>query len=130
MTVHDISDALIARALDAQAWHYGHTPDGQITFTFDAGSFVAAVEGAEGEILVVTALIDAPSTDTSAIDDVLDEWHRTRPWPKAWRDGDGVVAELAGYFPAGLSLEQMRTQLRCAVGSTTALATRLAAEGA
>lgn len=128
MIVHNVSDALIARALDAEGWDYGHTPDGQITTTFDAASFVVAVEGAEEEILVVTGLIDASFTDTAALDDVLDEWHRSRPWPKAWRDGDRVVTEVAGYFPAGLSLEQARTQLRCAVGSTAALAGRLAGE--
>lgn len=129
MTVHDLSDALIARALDAEGWDYAHTPDGQITLTFGDASFVTSVQG---DVLLTHGLIDAAFTPSqaAAVEDVLDEWHRSRPWPKAVMlvgDTVHVMAECAGYFPSGLTLEQTRTQLRCAVGSTSALARELAA---
>lgn len=135
MTVHDLDDSLIARAFDAEGWDWAHSPSGEIVSLFDAAQFVVTITGLEDEILVVSGRVaeEFPGELTDAVDDVLDEWHRTRPWPTCRRldDDEGtftVLTEVAGYFPSGLSLEQIRTQLRCAVGSTSALATRLRAE--
>lgn len=136
MTVHDLDDALIARAFDAEGWDWGHTTSDEIASAFDIGNFVVTVTGLEDEILVVTGQLAAqfPGELAERVDDVLDDWHRSRPWPTCLRsepDETGritVRTEVAGYFPFGLSLDQARTQLRCAVGSTSALVDRLRAE--
>lgn len=134
-TVHDLSYPLVGRALDAEQWVHSPAPDGSLLVVFDHGNFLVTVEGVEDEILLVTGLIDAPvaAGDLDAVDDVIDDWHRTQMWPTVNRSeagGDGAVevtTEVAGYFPHGASLAQVRTQLRCAVGSTQALVRRLEA---
>lgn len=136
MKVLDLNESLIAQAFDAEGWDYGHSPNGEIVSVFDTARFLVTVSGMEDEILVVTGQVGGEylAEDAETVDDVIDLWHRTRPWPTCRRSepderGRFVIhAEVAGYFPAGLSLEQARTQLRCAVGSTSALAERIRAE--
>lgn len=133
-TVHDLSYALVARALDVEGWIHSPTPDGSILTVFDHGNFLVSVEGSDDEILVVTGLLDVHATadNVTDVDDIVDEWHRRQMWPTINRadindDGTGeLTTEVAGYFPHGASCEQVRTQLRCAVGSTKELAHRLA----
>lgn len=130
--VHDLSVALVARALDAEGWLYSETPDGGLLAVFEHGNFLVTVEGAEEEILVVTGLLDGrvDASNVADVDDIIDDFHRSQLWPTIRREpaGEGefsLATEVAGYFPHGASCEQVRTQLRCAVGSSQALAHRL-----
>lgn len=121
MKVEDLSTGLIARAVAAEGWDFDETQSG-IVIDFDFGILLLSIRD---DIVVATAAL-GKAGNKEEIADVLDEWHRRQPWPKAWQEEDGtVVAEVAGFFPIGMTLAQMSTQVRCAVGAMNVLAQRL-----
>lgn len=124
--VVDLSYALLREVLDQEGWTY--LEGDALALAFEDADFLVAING---DILVVSGLIDAPHATAEQVDDLIDSWHRERPWPTCRREAaeDGsvqVVTEVAGYYPSGLSAGQARTHLRSAVGSTQALVARLA----
>ncbi len=128
--VVDLSYDLIRSVLAEEGWDHVPAPEGALAVLFEDADFVISVTG---DVLVVTGLVDARWLSPEQIDDLIETWHRSRPWPTCRRevDEDGsasVVTEVAGFYPSGLSAAQAATHLRSAVGSTQALVERLRAE--
>lgn len=128
--VVDLSYDLIRSVLAEEGWSHVDAPDDALAVLFEDADFIVSIAG---DVLVVTGLVDAPGFSPEQIDDLIETWHRSRPWPTCRRtlEEDGsvtVVTEVAGFYPSGLSADQAVTHLRSAVGSTQALVARLDAE--
>lgn len=128
--VVDLSYDLVRAVLAEEGWAHLNAPDDALAVLFEDADFVISI--AE-DVLVVTGLVDAPGFSPEQIDDLIETWHRSRPWPTCRRElgedgGVSVVTEVAGFYPSGISAAQAATHLRSAVGSTQALVARLRAE--
>ncbi|MDR2372746.1 MAG: YbjN domain-containing protein [Bifidobacteriaceae bacterium] len=116
----------IQDALRAEDWVFNVDSDGDIGGLWDSNAFYFFVYGEQQEILQIRGRWhqDLPIELRQQVREALDEWHFAKIWPKGYTTVDDsgrvwVLAEHSVDWEHGVSDEQLRLTLRCAI--TTAL---------
>jgi hypothetical protein len=127
-----LSKERIKEALAAEDWTFNVDSDGDIGGLWDSNVFYFFTYGEENEILQIRGRWhqDLPIELRSQVREVMDEWHYTKIWPKAYTTVDDsgrvwVLAEHSVDWEHGVTDAQLRLTMRCAITTSLSLFQRL-----
>ncbi|EME15404.1 type III secretion system chaperone family protein [Rhodococcus triatomae] len=119
-----LSQDRIKTALELSDWTYAVDSDGDIFGTWEYGSFFFFVNGGSGELLCVRGFWRGKLDESEYVRalELCNAWNSEKLWPKTYleRDDEGSIrvnAELNVDYEHGLSDEQLRQHLVCAVNT-------------
>ncbi|MCL1897599.1 MAG: YbjN domain-containing protein [Micrococcales bacterium] len=128
-----LSRERIEAALKAEGWSYQIDSDGDIGGMWDNNLFYFFSYGNSNEILQIRGRWQQalPIEYRNQVRQVLDDWHLTKIWPKAYTrvDDDGrlwVITEHSVDWEFGVTEQQLRLTLRCAITTSLSLYRELA----
>jgi hypothetical protein len=123
-----LSKERIKDALQAEDWTFSVDSDGDIGGLWDSNVFYFFTYGEEQEILQVRGRWhqDLPIELRGWVREMLDEWHFAKIWPKAYTTVDDagrvwVLAEHSVDWEHGVSDDQLRLTIRCAITTSLSL---------
>ncbi|MDR2347419.1 MAG: YbjN domain-containing protein [Bifidobacteriaceae bacterium] len=118
----------VEAALKAEEWSYQIDSDGDIGGIWESNIFYFFLYGDQREILQVRGRWhqDLPIELRAQVREVIDNWHFTKIWPKAYTTVDDsgrmwVLAEHTVDWEHGVSDDQLRLTLRCSITTTLSL---------
>ncbi|MDR2114024.1 MAG: YbjN domain-containing protein [Bifidobacteriaceae bacterium] len=118
----------LKEALQAEGWVYHIDADGDIGGLWDSNVFYFFCYGKQGEILQIRGRWSQhlPIELRNSVRAVLDNWHFTKIWPKAYTRVDDkgrmwVLAEHTVDWEYGVTDEQLRLTLRCSITASVSL---------
>lgn len=115
----------IGMIFDSHEWKWGLDDDSDLETAFDGHGMCFRAIGKSKEIFSFIAFyrhkIGAESRDDYLYE--IEEWHRTRLWPKCYLrevEGDAfeAIAEVNIDFEHGVTDEQLRLQIDCAISTS------------
>jgi hypothetical protein len=127
-----LSKERIKDALRAEDWTFSVDSDGDIGGLWDSNVFYFFTYGEQREILQIRGRWhqDLPIELRGEVRELLDEWHFSKIWPKAYTTVDDsgrvwVLAEHSVDWEHGVTDAQLRLTLRCAITTSLSLFKRL-----
>lgn len=120
-----LSPDRIKRTLEQESWSYSVDTDGDVSGTWEYGSFYFFVNGNNGELLCVRGFWLGTLDDSDYLRalEVCNEWNAEKLWPKTYvgRDDEGKVrlnTELNVDYEHGLTDDQLLQHLAGAVDTS------------
>jgi hypothetical protein len=127
-----LSKERIKAALEAENWTFSVDSDGDIGGLWDSNVFYFFTYGEQKEILQIRGRWhqDLPIELRAQVREALDEWHFAKIWPKGYTTVDDsgrvwVLAEHSVDWEHGVTDEQLRLTMRCAITTSLSLFSKL-----
>jgi hypothetical protein len=131
-TLQPLTNALITAVLDGDELEYFTDSDDDVGASWQEFLLYFFRSGDAKEILYVRATIERQfkESDLGRLYEFCNEWNDTKLWPKAFvrvnKDGDDstvlVVGEVSTDLEFGVTFEQLRQLMRCAISTSGQLA--------
>lgn len=130
--VQPLSDKLLEEIFNAEDWKYTRDDDGDLCGMWDGHIFYFMMPS-ESDTLMVFSIMrqDIEPSQEAMLRDILDEWHRSKFWPRAtWQyNEERMVLEVRAdhnvNYEHGVSKKQLLQHVQCAISTTLSLFSEL-----
>jgi hypothetical protein len=127
-TLPPLTRERIEAVMKRKDWRYSIDSDGDLTGLWDANVFYFFIAGQKKEILQVQSRWhkDLPINFRDEVLEEVNEWHRTRLWPKGYVRVDDkgrlwVMAEHIVDWEFGVTDDQLTLTINCAIATSLQL---------